>query len=78
MKDIQQILEENEAEQKMEHIQEIMNKTLDWKTIYKNIEKVAESNLRNKKFYEYYSEILKIAKQSMEGKKGKERTPLLT
>lgn len=52
-------------------IQEIMNKTLDWKTIYKNIEKIAESNLRNKKFYEYYSEILKIAKQSIEGKKGK-------
>lgn len=39
----------------MEMIQEIMNKTLDWKNIYKNIEKIAESNLRNKKFYEYYS-----------------------
>ena len=49
-----------------------MNKTLDWKNIYKNIEKIAEGNLRNKKFYEYYTEILKIAKQSIEGKKGKE------
>lgn len=29
-------------------------------------------NLRNKKFYEYYSEILKIAKQKIDGKKGKE------
>lgn len=50
-----------------------MNTTLDWKSIYKNIEKIAEANLRNKKFYEYYSEILKIAKQNIEGKKGKER-----
>lgn len=36
-------------------IQEIMNQTLDWKTIYKHIEKTAEANLKNKKFYEYYS-----------------------
>jgi hypothetical protein len=48
-----------------------MNKTLDSKNIYKYIEKIAQSNLRNKKFYEYYTEILKIAKQSIEGKKGK-------
>jgi len=36
-------------------ILDIMNKTLDWKSIYKKIEKIAESNLRNKKFFEYYS-----------------------
>ena len=72
VKEIQEILEENDPEKKMILTQELMNKTLDWKNIYKNIEKIAEGNLRNKKFYEYYTEILKIAKQSIEGKKGKE------
>ena len=41
MKEIQQILEENDPEQKMLLILDIMKKTLDWKNIYKNIEKIA-------------------------------------
>jgi putative hydrolase of the HAD superfamily len=39
--------------------------------IYRDFEKAAENNLKNKKFFEYYSEILKIAKQKIDGKKGK-------
>ena len=37
-----------------------------------DIEREAKNNLRNKKFYEYYSEIMKIAKQVLDGKKTKE------
>jgi hypothetical protein len=48
-----------------------MSKTFDWKQIYRDFEKAAENNLKNKKFFEYYSEILKIAKQKIDGKKGK-------
>lgn len=55
----------------MDELQELMDKTFDWKQAYKDFEKAAENNLRNKKFYEYYSEILKIAKQKIDGKKGK-------
>jgi len=70
-REIQTVLEANDPEIKMDLIQNLMNKTLDWKMIYRHLEKSAESNLKNKKFYEYYSEILKIAKQSIDGKKGK-------
>lgn len=55
----------------MDEIQDLMNKTFDWKQAYRDFEKAAEMNLKNKKFYEYYSEILKIAKQKIDGKKGK-------
>lgn len=55
IKEIQQILEENDPEEKMYMILEIMKKTLDWKSVYRTIEDIATSNLRNKKFYEYYS-----------------------
>jgi hypothetical protein len=48
-----------------------MYKTLDWKFILKHFEKDAESAIRNKKIYEYYTEIMKLAKQSIDGKKGK-------
>ena len=37
-----------------------------------DIEKEAKDNIRNKKFYEYYSEIMKISKQILDGKKSKE------
>jgi hypothetical protein len=36
-----------------------------------DIEKEAQNSLRNKKFYEYYSEIMKIAKTVVDGKKAK-------
>lgn len=36
-----------------------------------DIQREAKNNLRNKKFYEYYSEIVKIAKQVLDGKKSK-------
>jgi hypothetical protein len=39
----------------MDEIQDLMNKTFDWKQVYREFEKTAESNLKNKKFYEYYS-----------------------
>ena len=57
----------------MDLIQNLINKTQDWKNIYQHLQKIAENNLKNKKFLEYYSEILKIAKQTIEGKKGKQR-----
>ena len=57
----------------MDLIQNLINKTQDWKNIYQHLQKIAENNLKNKKFFEYYSEILKIAKQTIEGKKGKQR-----
>lgn len=38
-----------------------------------DIENEAKNNLKNKKFYEYYSEIMKIAKQVLDGKKTKQR-----
>lgn len=62
--------------EKMVILQNVMQKTFDWKFIYLQIEKAAADNLRNKKFYQLYSEILKIAKQKIDGKKGKERTYL--
>lgn len=37
-----------------------------------DIENEAKNNLKNKKFYEYYSEIMKIAKQVLDGKKTKQ------
>ena len=55
IKQIQSILQADDVEKKMTLIQQIMNLTLDWKTIYKHIEKTAQANLKNKKFYEYYS-----------------------
>ena len=56
----------------MDEIQDLMNNTFDWKQVYRDFEKAAEMNLKNKKFYEYYSEVLKIAKQKIDGKKGKQ------
>lgn len=61
----------NNHEDRLDAVKDLMNKTFDWKQIYRDFEKAAESNLRNKKFFEYYSEILKIAKQKIDGKKGK-------
>lgn len=56
----------------MIYIQQLLQKTLDWKFVNKEFEKTVEHNLRNKKFYEWYSEVQKVAKQSIDGKKGKE------
>ncbi len=50
-KEMQAILEENEHEQRMEEIQEMMDRTFEWKQVYREFEKAAESNLKNKKFY---------------------------
>jgi len=36
---------------KMELIQSLMNKTLDWKNVYRTIEKSAETNIKNKKYF---------------------------
>lgn len=35
------------------------------------IENEAKNIIRNKKFYEYYSEMMKVAKQILDGKKTK-------
>jgi len=37
--------------EKMVILQNVMQKTFDWKFIYLQIEKAAADNLRNKKFY---------------------------
>jgi len=41
---------------------------------FSNIENEAKNSIRNKKYYEFYSEVMKIAKQKLDGKKIKERT----
>ncbi len=61
----------NNHEERLDAVQDLMSKTFDWKQIYRDFEKAAENNLKNKKFFQYYSEILKIAKQKIDGKKGK-------
>lgn len=35
----------------MDDIQDMMDKTFDWKQVYREFEKAAENNLKNKKFY---------------------------
>ena len=53
-------------------MQKLLQKTIYVTTYMTDIEREAKNNLRNKKFYEYYSEIMKIAKQVLDGKKTKE------
>jgi hypothetical protein len=48
---MQDFLTCNSIFEKMEILQDIMYKTSDWKTIYRHIEKMADNNLKNKKFY---------------------------
>ncbi len=55
----------------MDLIQDLFDKTQEWRQIISEFEMSAENILRNKKLYEYYSEVLKIAKQKIEGKKSK-------
>ena len=55
----------------MDLLQKLLQKTMHISTSLAEIEKEAKFNLRNKKFYEYYSEILKITKQVLDGKKTK-------
>ena len=45
---------------------------------FTSIELEAKNSIRNKKYYEFYSEVMKIAKQKLDGKKAKECNSTLT
>lgn len=49
--EIQRILAANDLNDRMDMLLELLKKTKDWKTVYRTFEKVAENNIRNKKFY---------------------------
>ena len=76
--EIQECLEAIDHEKRTDLVQKLLQKTIHVTTYMTDIEREAKNNLRNKKFYEYYSEIMKIAKQVLDGKKTKECTYFLT
>lgn len=60
-----------DPDERTDLVQKLLQKTMYVTTYMTDIEREAKNNLRNKKFYEYYSEIMKIAKQVLDGKKTK-------
>ena len=69
--EVQDCLEATDLETRMDCVQKIVQKAITMNTYITHIEKHAKLNLRNKKYYEYYSEIMKVAKQVLDGKKTK-------
>ena len=68
---MQKCLEALEAEDRIDYTQKLLQATIHFTSYLSDIEREAQNSLRNKKFYEYYSEIMKIAKQVVDGKKSK-------
>ena len=69
--DVQLCLEAIDVEERIDRVQRIIQNTRYIKSYSSDIERAAQNNLRNKKVQEYYSEMLRIGKNIVDGKKAK-------
>lgn len=76
--DVQAYLEANGPEEKIDALLGLMHKAISINRYLSEIEDETKNTIRSKKFYEYYSEMMRISKQAIDGKKTKERTHALT
>lgn len=72
--DMQAYLEATEPESKIDVLLRLLHRNTNINNYFLEIEAEAKNSIRNKKFYEYYSEMMKVTKQVLDGKKTKERT----
>lgn len=68
---MQSYLEASSPDEKIDILIKIVQRSTHLTHYFNDIETEAKNSIRNKKYYEFYSEVMKIAKQKLDGKKVK-------